>query len=421
MAQHKTLIAYIKKHLEKGVDITKIKKALSRAGHPINRIELAVEGVFESNPHLRKKKKFDANKYFKKFQSRQVIGIGIGVLAVVLILFLVMFGLKQFGEYSEYREDVVEFNENQTFELMSDLDLLNFAQQEGDMKACSFIESHNYYYACVEKWWEKDDCKFLLLTDQPTDECRYNYAIKEKNILLCVYIQDLDLRTKCYSFETDFLRDKLDLALAVNNISLCNQDKICEYEYYLTKERCDLMLDSGDSNNCFIELAKIKGDQSFCDKLNNSNNLDIDLSCDFLFYSEEQIINSCQYLADRGRGLEGTEEEFVENIAFSECLMNSAISRNMPNLCFKTSFNEACLTAVTKFAEHGDSCGLIQDTAWNSVCTAIKTQNSELCNIATETNLNTLCNIHTDMTKNDCEALPIGALKQFCERLLKLR
>ncbi|MBT5022490.1 hypothetical protein HON01_06695 [Candidatus Woesearchaeota archaeon] len=250
----KALVDYIKKHREKGVHIKKIKRKLADAGHPIENIEASVAHVFANHPHLK--------------QSASIGFYLLSGLAVLVVLFIIIFGVTQLTDYLDYQDNLNEFSENQTFEAMSDIDLLIYASEELDLKACNFINNHNIYYACTERYWERDDCMFEYFFDK-YDSCWLDKAYNSFNLSLCAPIMDSNLESECIQnlFE--------DIALA-KNVQLCLGSAFTDdcLDYYrsvnelsLTYDFCSLYVSEESRDFCYFGFFSESKQEDICNSM----------------------------------------------------------------------------------------------------------------------------------------------------------
>ena len=209
---------YIKKELEKGFSLKKIKKELVKAGHNIGHIEKE----FASFESKKEKKIFS---YLKNYWPIILIVL----FLVILIIVFIKTG-PSFKSFKGLSSDQVSEEQVQKTLLQSMVDecklisnsklqgvcLLKAAKQFDNISVCSQISSSGndiFYYACTDKIWENGDCGYENLIGD-SDSCWFNRAVKEKNFLFCESISLDEPRLLCE-------KKVLDLASSNKNASFC--------------------------------------------------------------------------------------------------------------------------------------------------------------------------------------------------------
>lgn len=177
------VVSYIEHHLEKGVSIKRIKRALADAGHPIDAIEEATEYVFRMNPHLKKKPK-----------KMMVI---YGLILIILISSIGIFAYYKLTETAEYVEEVEKAEEVKGFSEFTDVELLLRAKATGNFENCRHIREHNLKYYCLDKIWDSRPCLYRGIIGANASQCYYELAIEKQELSLCDHIADIELYSRC--------------------------------------------------------------------------------------------------------------------------------------------------------------------------------------------------------------------------------
>jgi len=283
---NKALSDYIEKHLEKGVRLREIKNTLAKAGHPVPEIESAVADINAKKPHLKKTKPFSHVFYVS-----------------ALVLIAVIGGLIVAGLVSEKLSfDVLrqEVRRNQTLEASSDIDLLLLAKANDDMFYCSFIDDHNYYYACMEKWWAKNDCSWELLMGEDVIACKTKNNIGAD--LFNRYCKPFESETACLSAA----------AVGENDVEICGISDDCIYSFALITQNsqvCSLLGPAKD--DCIFDIAVNSSNKELCAELENSE--DCFFQTKTLEEKAEQI-NSFYYSNIQGKS--PSSEDYANWLSF---------------------------------------------------------------------------------------------------------
>jgi len=172
----KELVDYVEKHLRRGRHVKHIKRNLVSAGHPIHEIEEAVRHVLLTKPHL------------KNVRLKIFVGAFLFLATAVLLIGLFAF---------EEKERVVEYKENTTYGQLTDEQILRLAMDTGDTSACKFLSSDITYYACIDRYWERNDCFYMSLIGVSNDDCFLDMAIKESNQTFCRRVLSAEKHDAC--------------------------------------------------------------------------------------------------------------------------------------------------------------------------------------------------------------------------------
>ncbi|MBU0461729.1 MAG: hypothetical protein KJ574_04035 [Nanoarchaeota archaeon] len=197
---NKELVDYVEKGLKRGGHVKHIKRKLVQAGHPVQEIEEAVRHVLLTKPHLKK--------------MRHKLFAGAFVVAAIILMFITLFTFEE-------KEKITTYKENVTFSQMTDIQLIMYAANNNDMKACEYIRNHNTFYACLDKYWERGDCSYERIIGT-LDECYFNKAKEGINFSYCYMIGDMQKRKDCLAWIYSAIDDS-------GNDSLCQHNSDCLY------------------------------------------------------------------------------------------------------------------------------------------------------------------------------------------------
>lgn len=266
------LVKYIEKHLSKGFHIKQIKQKLAEAGHPLEAIEEAASFVLGRQP--------------KKKLPRFMVVYGI-ILLIAIIVFLYFAWFKA-TQQIQYKEAVAGIQKNQSYAGRTDVELLKMAAG-GDMSACSFIKTHNMYYACVDKYWETGDCRYEKILGD-ADSCLSGYAKKNDDIKLCAGIKDSAILESCLNFFYSGVKD----------ISECTDQRCVQlfFESNPSVQLCEKYF-GGYLDSCYRRVAEKTKNVSVCDMISDNY---IQFECKSFFISTpEGLFGLCSVYADRNR------------------------------------------------------------------------------------------------------------------------
>ncbi len=304
--------AYIKKHLEKGIHIKKIKRTLAEAGHPIEAIEDAAEYVFQMNPHLKKKPK--------------TMMVVYGLILIFLISALIIFAYFKLAETVEYVEQkgAVEKQIEKTRSIagMSDQEIILYVARSEDMSACESITSLNIQYACQERMWETDPCRYKGIIGGSSDICYSDAALESLSLDLCYKIHDKIQLDACklhviIEIASQNAYDKclgsfecLNYSMSLNIGSL--DDAFCD----------NFMAE--DSDQCRIEMAAAKSDESVCNLISLIENRH---QCHEHFLSSMQEADAfCDEYIDYFKDSAGPDNPKTDDYARASCLFSAAFT-----------------------------------------------------------------------------------------------
>lgn len=292
------LVKYIEKHLAKGFKIRHIKKKLAEVGHPIEAIEDAAAYVTASKPKTR-----------KKIPKSMVI---YGVILILIIAGFAWFIWFKATQQIEYEEKVEVIKKNATYKGMTDVQLIKFAKANDDMEACNFIDDHNVHYACMDKYWERDDCLYELFIGE-YDSCMVARAKLNRQPSFCRSVEDEDGRLLCFEevfedisetgtpSECAGMDDCLDLYFEKHNLSL-------------DVAFCDMYAgDTESRDGCLLFFASKNNNESICQM---TSLLRSNWKCkSMFFYTPEQALKEC---ANADFALQVIGEESGEGFSSSE-------------------------------------------------------------------------------------------------------
>jgi hypothetical protein len=359
------LVTYIEKHLAKGFHIKDVKRKLAEVGHPIEAIEDAAQFVLAKQPR----------KSIPKFM------IVYGLILLLLIVAFLYFAWFKASQQVEYKETVAEIQKNQTYSGKTDVELLKMAAA-GDMGACRFIRTHNLYYACTGKYWEREDCYFVELIGGDVDSCFFDKAMKQKNISLC-YSLTRKSATSCIN----------EVATSNNDYSLCGPDSQCLMNYSIekdSKDACFAIEDASVTRVCAERLAVHSNDESICAYAGDT--------CKIHFIKEPaaQVDYVSNVLATKYSGVEFHEGIVPDNR--TDFIVSSAFITQNPDLCMKLGdefvdyntklqdvpIRAACLVKVAFLKKDPGVCSRISSERERNICQEVvsddcKTYDREVC------------------------------------------
>jgi hypothetical protein len=245
------LVKYVEKHLSKGVELKQIKRTLADVGHPIDAIEDAAAFVTNKQPEL------------KRAPRKMMI-----VYGLILILVLAGFGWYiwfKATQQIEYTQTVQQIEQNRSYIGMTDVELLKLAASENDITACRFIRSHDTYYACIGRYWQREDCSFAKYTNE-LESCYVNKAQELQDISYCDSIRDKGRRDTCKESVFSAIRSSKDY-------SKCRGESAClDYTFSqdyasLDYSFCSNYADAYREDNCLFNLSVSRADLKRCDEI----------------------------------------------------------------------------------------------------------------------------------------------------------
>jgi hypothetical protein len=244
------LVGYIEKHLAKGFSMRDIKRKLAEVGHPIEAIEDAAQFVLAKQPPRR----------VPRFM------IVYGMILIVVVVGFLYFAWFKATQQVAYKETVAGIQKNQTYLGRTDVDLLKMAAA-GDMAACRFIKTHNLYYACTGKYWERGDCLYESLVGESA-ECWTDKALRSKNFSLCNRLINGKSRDLC-------LRGVFSGIASRDSPEDCGGNSIC-LNFVLNQSAnkkdvsfCDLYAEEDGREGCLVFFAQVKDDKEVCTRISS--------------------------------------------------------------------------------------------------------------------------------------------------------
>lgn len=269
------LVKYIEEHNAKGFDIKSIKKALAEAGHPIEAIEDAASSVLHTAPPTRRK--------ISPFM------IVYGLILILIISGAIWFAWFKITEYKDYSAQVQTVEQTTqekaaqqtTLAAMDDVGVMRYAQSNNDTSACEYVEDHNKYYACVDRYWELGGCKWEMAM-QEARACVSNLAVSEINISKCNRLKTTEDKTACQEAVFSAILNKGD-------ISLCNSAD-CEHFFLSRNPSITECTKRHDAATCWPLLAELNNNSAYCANLKGVEQSDCYADN---IYNYDDIINFC--------------------------------------------------------------------------------------------------------------------------------
>ncbi|MFC1741255.1 hypothetical protein ACFL3V_01840 [Nanoarchaeota archaeon] len=243
------LVRYIEKHIKKGFKIPHIKRKLAEVGHPIEAIEDAARFVvLQKTPR-------------KKVPAFMIV---YGIILILVLAGFAWFVWFKASQQIEYEGIVKDVEENRSYLGQTDVQLIKMAAG-GDVRACDFIRDHNIFYACKDRYWERDDCEYEALVGD-ADSCLFDYAKKKDDFASCGRIADEIQRLHCTRYFSAPER-----YANITDPADCS-DPACAtalFERQPSKKICDLFYDNSDEalSSCYEVVAKRTGNSAMCDSI----------------------------------------------------------------------------------------------------------------------------------------------------------
>jgi len=344
------LVKYIEHHLEKGFEIKNIKRKLAEVGHPIEAIEEAAQYVLREKPLLRKKP--------TKFLI--IYGI-ILILAISVFAYYIWF---KSTEQLQYTETVKQIETNQSYKSMADIQLLKLAASGNDIKPCDFVESHNYYYACIGRYWLREDCSWEQVIGADVVKCRWDgykkkldQAVSTGNVTLCS--------------QTYWTSDCLaSIAVKSNDVSVCKGDTGCVTNFSVTKKdknACSVLSSRiFDHDGCIYSLALSMDDKHICDDIISVGRK---ISCNRDFETKEETAARVnEYYAEQIAKIKITDYELFRKT------LHDTISYYKESICslingeyLGVSMVDLCYLNAA-YSKNVSTCGSINDSKVKDCC-----------------------------------------------------
>jgi hypothetical protein len=311
------LVRYIEKHLAKGFKIRHIKKRLKEVGHPVEAIETALDFVLERHPEHRKK--------LPRFM------IIYGIILILGIAAFVWFMWFKASQQIEYTETVKQVEQKTEYMGMTEMQLLKLAASRNDLEPCNFIKDHNTYYACMDKYWARDDCSWEKFIEEGVEDCLQKRAMSEKDPDIC--------------FRTENTSGCLyRLADTNSDASLCGGVEGCVIALATARNDenfCNVMEDSIAEEDCVDEVAEASGNKELC----------ITHECEYNLLKTYEEKNA--FVLDLKT--EFTEEE-VEHM-----VIDFAWEDGDKDMCAFSSSPSLCLAGIAVFNNDTQLCGSLTD------------------------------------------------------------
>ncbi len=177
------LIDFLKKHMERGSDMDKVKQALLNAGHDIYTVEEHLRNALEDKNNMRHKLTTPT--------------LSIAVLIIVVIISAA--GFYYFPDLYKKTDSVINESRNAEIENQKNLEMFNKALITNDMTACNNIQDDKL----------KEECQGKLLfnisnatRENASEELQLGNEILNKALIthnksLCVEIMDEIMKNIC--------------------------------------------------------------------------------------------------------------------------------------------------------------------------------------------------------------------------------
>jgi hypothetical protein len=389
------LVKYIEHHLAKGFKISHIKRKLAEVGHPIEAIEDAAEAVLQTRPKLRKKP--------KKFM------IIYGVVLILIIAGFAWFVWYKATQQIEYTETVAEVKKNVSYRGMTDVQLLTLAGTAGDMAACGFIRDHNTRYACIDRYWEREDCAYYYFLGEDSS-CWQKKAMEEKNLSMCDNIPDETENLLCKSKLMDF-------AISSKDVSICDMDYDCveKYSFKLNSPESCKYTEEFNAAHCYYAYAVETGDFSVCAKISELTAPDKEFM--LVECNEENPLYFKDTFDALCSGKISEDETYFFNAV---CAVHDAISQKDSSRCFEDSYYASyfdhpgnkgakpaylqsfCIALYAFHTTDANSCSKSPDKAFETVCDAKVESNINTCNTIQDKDIQLICNAWMTGNKTLC-------------------
>jgi hypothetical protein len=149
--------------------------------------------------------------------------------------------------------------------------LYKYAKATGDIAACGLLSETAEQFACIGIVKNEDECSKLSISSQ-VDNCRYIYAVRTDNYLWCTATTpDSMYATWCYSHfaSKNNTLTICDLGLSLDNRWDCYRNYSIENRNITGCSNINKLATSG-LFNCFWSYAKLYGDASACDLMNDT-------------------------------------------------------------------------------------------------------------------------------------------------------
>ncbi|MBW2991647.1 hypothetical protein KY345_00335 [Candidatus Woesearchaeota archaeon] len=284
---------YIKKELDKGFSLKKIKKALLEAGHNVKIVE-------EELAKFEKKEDKKAEKFFGKIMENKVLWISI--LAIIILVVIIIIAVTQRPteeeviqrEQIKLAEKLLAGCEGITDTEERNICILKAAAEADTTEICDEISTEVndvLYYECLGAIWREDDCRYEGLIGEG-DECWYEkvYGVEIDDfdylnfIYICSKIKDEIIKYDCIGY----VQQKEKEVISLGRIDLCQTDN-CFLEIALLKEDCELTNNNQSFDICMREMAIEKKDKTFCEKMKDKQSVDYE-ECEKNFFSTQDFL-----------------------------------------------------------------------------------------------------------------------------------
>jgi len=242
----KTVVDYISRNLKKGVPLSKIKTALSKAGHTVDEIETASKQVLYAEPHLS-----------ERYAKIKYVYLVAGIVAIIIVGYLALTFIPSISVPEAAEPARIVKPALQPKSAQENLALLKLAKSEGDTQVCSEITNHHLKYVCEDKYWERNDCSYEDAIGEGAILCYYDRAMNEKNSTICH-------RTDKYATCIEKLAEQ------EADPTYCDGNMVCQQNYALATndpkgcEAIDQIADIDAREECYTTISVNTGNRALC-------------------------------------------------------------------------------------------------------------------------------------------------------------
>lgn len=246
--------------------------------------------------------------------------------------------------------------------------LLKAAKELGTTEICLEIsteENDVLYYACVDRYWLREDCMYEGLIGIGADECWYNKAIKKQDVDFCFKLP--------YSGDCIF-----EIVLTKNDPSLCRSDE-CVFEYAKLKKDisfCSGMEDEDREKDCYSYFAVLLNDKSLCENIICEYNFVKTKEGKALYISEAE--ERFREISDSEAEVKELKEDLITTLArahndvelceFIPEQKTFVVGESIPEISGSSiTLKDACIYETAKNTDKS-KCNLILDNKLRSLC-----------------------------------------------------
>lgn len=380
----KKLIDYIKKELDSGFSIKRIKEALSKKGYDSDVVNDAINII---KPELPSQK--------KQIVIKPII-IG-GLLLLIVIIGIIFFSIKtiKVDEKMPALNDDLSVEVDEKMQVLNDDLPIDIQKELIDKFLDECVKEDEEYWKCTALIKEDvTDCYYDLLAERQITECTDDYhfytAIKKSKSDICSNIDRPELKSRCLKITGSDKCDEdlLCNAITNNDVDNCKGDIDCIEDFYIidafktqnmaacdnidTKgliktfckaiteknpDSCKKIVNEDCGNRINFRLAETNNDFSYCDEI-----------------VEEEVKESCE-------------------VNLNSKILSLALSEQTLSTCseLKGEAQKSCISIINSDV---DKCKSIKNEKYKFYClinAAEFTNNLDLCNELTDTTLKENC------------------------------